>query len=81
MLRGPLSFTAVGQLIPLGPLGLLFEAGLVVGVSAGRIDDYALRNTEVGTQRKAFQLGPESSATEMVLFALGAVAHSLGESL
>lgn len=64
----------------LGPLGLFFEAGLVARLSPGRTDHYALGNREVGTQLKAFQLGPESSATETVPFVLGAAAHSLDGS-
>lgn len=58
-------------------LDLLSEARLVASLLVGRIDGYLLGNGEVRTQLKAFQLLPESSATERVPFALGAKAHSL----
>ena len=61
-------------------LGLLSETGLVAGLSAERIDDYALGEWRCQSPIKAFQLGPESSATERVSFALGAAVHTLETS-
>lgn len=69
-----------GVLVVRSPWNCSQRLGLWLAHLLGTMGDYHLGNGGVRTQLKAFQLLPESSATERVPFALGSTAHSLEAS-